>query len=721
MLVMEEQVIGVVERIVFGSDDTGFIVARWKEPKQEDFTTIVGKMPGLQPGESVTCKGIWKHHPSFGRQFEVQSFATEQPSDLVGIQRYLESGLIKGIGPVYAKRIVKEFGTDTLRIIEQEPEMLLEVEGMGRKRLDMIVQCWGEQAAIRDLIIFLRGHGIAPSLAQKIYKRYGDNSIEVIKENPYQLAKSIFGVGFKTADDVAQKIGIAKDAPVRVQAAIEHLLWELSNQGHSCYPKEKLLEFVQEALGIDMDQIISEMENLESEGRLVRYPLGPENKVYIWVKPLYLAEVGIARELKRIQLSESAIRKADGERALVWVEEQLKIKLAPEQKTAVLQALEEKAQIITGGPGTGKSTITHAILRILEKISGKIYLAAPTGRAAKRLSEITRRKAQTIHALLEVDFSAGGFKRNKENPLECELLIVDEASMIDTQLMYSLLRAIPNKSKIIFIGDVDQLPSVGPGNVLRDLIDSEKIPVTVLRRIFRQAQGSKIVTNAHRINRGIFPDLEAEQKSDFFFLPIEEPEAILEKVMSLVSKDIPEEFGFDPIRDVQVLAPMKKGPIGIENLNHHLQQKLNPGKPALVRMGRSFRPMDKVMQIRNNYTKFVYNGDVGTIEEINQEEQVLTVDFEGKIVDYSFSELNELVLAYACSIHKYQGSECPAIVIPIHTSHFKLLYRNLLYTGITRGKKLVVLVGTKKAVSIAVNTDEVNKRHTGLRELFCEC
>ncbi|MEX0962227.1 MAG: ATP-dependent RecD-like DNA helicase [Simkaniaceae bacterium] len=715
---MDDQISGIVERVVFSNQENGFTIARLKEPRKEDLTTIVGSMPELKAGEALTLQGIWKHHPQYGRQFDVKLCDFKAPTDQVGIQKYLESGLIKGIGPVFAARIVKLFGTETLNIIDKSPGRLNEVEGMGEKRIDLIKQCWQDQKAIRELIIFLRQHDVSPLFAQKIFRRYGEESLEIVKKDPYRLAKEINGVGFKTADKMAQLIGVLKDSPKRIEAFIEYLLWELTGDGHVCYPKTGIIKKGIELLQIEEQAILPSLDELEGQGRIVRYPINEED--LIWIKPLYLSEVGIGKELKRLLTVNSEIRTIDEEKALVWVQEKLNIQLASEQIKAVSVSLTQKIHILTGGPGTGKSTITNAIIKILEKITGKIVLAAPTGRAAKRMSEITGYKAQTIHSLLEFDFQAGGFKRNHDNPLSGALFLFDEASMIDTRLMHYLLRAIPDKARIIFIGDIDQLPSVGPGNVLKDLIATEKIPVTCLKKIFRQAQGSKIVTNAHRINQGVFPDVSRGKKDDFIFIPVDEPDDILQKIASLVSQDIPNHFELDPINDIQVLSPMKKGGIGIENLNHHLQELLNPNRASVQRMGITFREGDKVMQMRNNYNKLVFNGDVGRIIEIIQEDQFCTIDFDGQSIEYDFSELDELSLAYACSIHKYQGSECPCVVIPIHTCHYKMLNRNLLYTGITRGKKLVVLVGSKRALMISVQNDEVKKRFTGLKEIVCE-
>lgn len=705
-----EEIYGFIENILFTDEEKGFTIARLKEPRQTELTCIVGVMPSIQPGETIRCKGAWKHHPQYGRQFEVASFDLQIPCDLIGIQKYLESGMIKGIGPVYAERIVKQFGLKTLDVIDQSPKRLLEVEGLGEKRVDKIQSCWTQQRAIRDVMVFLRGHGVSPSYAQKIFKAYGDQSIEKVRTNPYSMAKDIFGIGFKTADAIAKGIGIPEYSPVRIDAGIEHVLWELSKDGHVCYPRAELVPAAATILESEPALIEGRIPFLVKEGRLI------EEEQKIWVKPLYLAELSIARELARLSQTPSPLRAIDLERALEWVQKQLSIELAPEQKCAVSQGVKEKTLVITGGPGTGKSTITKAILSITEKLTGKILLAAPTGRAAKRMSEITHKKAFTIHSLLEMDFQAGGFKRNRDNPLDCDLMIVDEASMIDTLLMHHLLKAIPGHARLILIGDIDQLPSVGPGSVLKDIIASERLPVTQLKQIFRQAAGSRIVTNAHLINRGEMPDVSTIPGSDFVFIGKQEPEQIVSTILELVKTRLPRTFRFHRFEDIQVLSPMKRGMIGTENLNQILQQQLNPSPTPLYRMGRAFHLGDKVMQIRNNYQKLVYNGDVGKIVDIDMIEQTLKVVFDGRPVLYEFLEIDELVLAYAVSIHKYQGSECPCIVIPIHTSHFKLLYRNVLYTGVTRGKKLVVLVGSKKALAIAVQNSDTQKRHTGLQE-----
>lgn len=704
-----EQIFGYIERITFYNPENGFTVARLKQPKKNDLTTIVGIIPGVKPGESVRLIGRWKNNPTHGLQFEVKECYIEAPNDVIGIQKYLESGMVRGIGPIYAERIVKKFKEKTLDVIDQTPELLLDVPGIGEKRIEKIKKCWQEQKSIREIMIFLQKYEVSPAFAQKIYKRFGENTIEQLQENPFSLCREIRGVGFKSADKIAEKLGFPKDATQRIDAGIEYLLIELSEEGHTCFPLNELCEKADEILGIDIKERI---DTLVQEERIVQ-----ENG-YVWIKGLWLCEKGIIRELYRLQRGACRLRAVDQQRAVAWVEEQLKIQLADQQREAVKRSLEEKIHIITGGPGTGKSTITKAILAITEKLSRRMILAAPTGRAAKRLSEITKREAFTIHSLLQYDFKERGFRRNRENPLHCDLIVIDEASMIDTSLMYHLLKAIPDHARVLLVGDIHQLPSVGPGNVLKDLIESEHVPVTRLTEIFRQAAGSRIITNAHMINQGVFPDLSIEKKGDFFFVKAEEPEEALAKILTLVSERLPKFYRFHPIEDIQVLAPMKKGVIGTENLNRTLQEVLNPQEDVLIQRGMRYGVADKVMQIRNNYNKEVYNGDIGKITKIDREEQELTVSFDGREVVYPFVDLEELVLAYATSVHKYQGSECPCVVIPVHTTHFKMLHRNLLYTAVTRGKRLVVLIGTGKAIAIAISNDDVNKRYTGLPSLL---
>ncbi len=711
---------GYIERITFQSPETGYTVAQLRPDGREQLVCIVGTMPALQPGETVRCSGEWKHHLVHGRQFEVSECRTEMPADVVGITKYLGSGLIKGIGPVYAKRIVEKFGTATLDIIDLAPEKLREIPGIGTTRLATIQACWGAQKTIRDVMVFLQQYGVSPAFANKIFKIYGNAAIETVKTNPYSLARDVLGIGFKTADSIAQRMGHLPDSPARIGAGIEYVLSSLSDDGHVCYPVQLFIPEAEKILEVAQPLIQDQLDILGREQRVVLAPLGFGETVqpFVWKTPLFLAEQGIAKELQRLRKGTCNLRTIDTTKAIAWVQKELKIDLAAKQIEAITKTLQDKVHIITGGPGTGKSTITNAILTITCKLTSQIVLAAPTGRAAKRMSEITGKKAQTIHSLLEFDFRAGAFKRNRNNPLQCDLIIIDEASMIDTVLMYHLLRAIPDHARAVFVGDINQLPSVGPGNVLKDLIASQRLSVTGLTDIYRQAAGSLIITNAHAINSGVFPNIDNIPTGDFFFIEKEEPEEVLSTIVELVTERLPAKYGFDAFDGIQVLAPMRRGVIGIENLNVILQQKLVPKGTPLMRAGRSFLQGDKVMQIRNDYQKEVYNGDVGRISRIDVVNQEVIVLFDDRQVIYDFLDLDDLVLAYAVSIHKYQGSECPCIVIPVHTSHFKLLYRNLLYTGVTRGKKLVILVGTKKALSIAVRNDEVRRRYTSLRYLL---
>lgn len=712
---MNNEIFGYIDRITYQNPENGFTVAQLKELKKSDVTCIVGFMPTVRAGESIRCYGNWKSHLIYGQQFEVEKHQVEVPADINGIQKYLGSGLIKGVGHTYAKRIVEEFGVETLHIIDAHPERLKEVRGLGKKRIGQIISCWSEQKSIRQVMIFLQSHGVSPTYAQKIFKTYGNKSIEVVKENPYTLARDIFGIGFKTADGIAQKIGIAIDSPLRIEAGLEFVLSELSNNGHVCYPVQEFLKESGEILQATPELLLQSLELLKNSDRVEILKMVHEGTIgeFIWKKSLYVAESGISREIKRILRGNPHLREINSEKAIEWVQQSLKIELGQNQKVAVANSVTDKMCIITGGPGTGKSTITKAILSITEKLTPKILLAAPTGRAAKRMSEITGKKAATIHSLLEYSFS-GGFKKNRESPLDCELIIIDEASMIDTYLMYSLLRAIPSHARVIFVGDINQLPSVGPGNVLKDIITSRAVPVIMLHEIYRQAAGSDIIINAHKINQGVIPYPQNKSDSDFFFIEEQEPEEILKSIISLVGSRLPKKYGLHPFNDIQVLAPMRKGIIGTENINVVLQEALNPKNPPLFRNGKRFAIGDKVMQLKNNYDKEVFNGDIGRILDIDQAEQEMVVVIDDKEVIYEFNDLDELTLAYAISVHKFQGSECPCIVMPVHTTHFKLLHRNLIYTGVTRGKKLVVLIGTKRAMAIAVKNDEVKQRYTGL-------
>ncbi|MBS0623778.1 MAG: ATP-dependent RecD-like DNA helicase [Verrucomicrobia bacterium] len=703
-----EQIFGAIERITF-QDENGFTVARLKQPRKNELTTIVGSLPQLTPGESVRLHGTWKRHPSHGLQFEVTQCYFDEPKDLEGIEKYLASGRVRGIGPLFAKRIVARFKEKTLDIIEHQPQLLLEVEGIGEKRLESIQAYWIEHQAVRKIMMFLQKYHVSPSYAQKIYRRYGEETIARLQENPYALAHDIAGIGFKTADAIATAMGFPEASSQRLDAGILFVLQQLATEGHTCIPQQQLITKAHEILNAS---IADRIEIGIQEQRLIR------EEELIWLKKYWQHEQSIVRQFQRLLRTSSTLRAVNTTKALAWVEEKLHITLATQQKEAVAAALQEKALIVTGGPGTGKSTITKAILAISEKLTSKILLAAPTGRAAKRMSEITHKEAFTIHALLKFNFQEGRFKHGKDNPLTCDLIIVDEASMIDTPLFNNLLAAIPSHARLILVGDVYQLPSVGPGTVLKDCIESGMLPTVTLTEIYRQAAGSKIITNAHLVNQGSFPDLSFDAKSDFFFCKAEDPSAVLKKVIELVSQRLCKRF--NPIEHIQVLAPMKRGPIGIDQLNQHLQQALNPQAQGLDFHGQRFCIGDKVMQLRNNYDKEIYNGDIGRVSAVQPLTQELTVSFDGREVQFTPYELEDLTLAYATSVHKYQGSEAACVVIVVHPSHFMMLQRNLLYTAITRGKRLVVLVGTGKAIAIAVGKDDVEKRYTGLLKFLSQ-
>ncbi|MBT7462120.1 MAG: ATP-dependent RecD-like DNA helicase, partial [Waddliaceae bacterium] len=637
-----EQLYGYIEKIVYSNYENGFTVARLKEPRKYDLTCIVGTMPGIQPGETVSCSGNWKVDPVHGGQFQVKEYHTAAPSTVVGIEKYLASGLIRGIGPVYAKKIVKAFGADALDIIEDSPERLLGVPGIGPKRVDTIREHWNEQKAVRDVMVFLQSYGVSPIYAQKIYRKYGEDCIEKVNTNPYLLARDIRGIGFQTADTIAKNMDIPHDSAHRIEAGIEHVLSELSSNGHVCYPVDDFVVRAAEILGVDEQAIRFQIGLLEKEQRIVtgHMPYGGDNIAFIWLKGLHVAESGVSNHVTRIRYAPTMLRNIDITKAVEWVEGELSFDLASHQKDAVAQAMTSKVQIITGGPGTGKSTITKAILMIYQKLTDDILLAAPTGRAAKRLEEITGAKASTIHSLLEYDFSIMGFKKNHSNPLNCDLLIVDEASMIDTTLMYHLLKSVPDRARVIFVGDINQLPSIGPGNVLKDMILSMKIPTTTLTEIFRQAAGSHIVTNAHRINMGVLPELNTSHDSDFFFIEKFRPEDVLSTIVGLITKRLPKRYGLSPLNDIQVLTPMKRGIIGTENLNIALQKIMNPRGHGISRGGKDFLVGDKIMQIRNNYNKEVFNGDIGQIKDVDTAEQHVIVEFDGKDIEYTFAELD---------------------------------------------------------------------------------
>ena len=710
---------GQIERVTYFNEENGYVVARLKAEGHMDLVTIVGTVPGLNPGEVLKLKGEWQSHPKYGKQFKISSCETAIPATVAGMERYLASGMIKGIGPVMAKRLVTRFGTETLDVIEQDTERLKEVEGIGEKRVEMIRSAWQAQREIREVMIFLQGHGVSPAYAVKIFKQYGSEAVPVVRENPYRLAEDVFGIGFITADKIAEKLGIEKESLIRARAGVQFILNRLSDEGHVYFPFDRLVEEAEKTLEIDRGIILDALASAAADRRVVIEEMdafGGEGKAVYLIR-FHVSEQGIARRLQELLACPRQLPLVNQQDILTSVEKDLGFVLSEQQARAVHNSMERKVMVITGGPGTGKTTIIRAIVAIQNKMSRRVLLAAPTGRAAKRMSETTGHPAKTIHRLLEFSPKDGRFKRDEQNPLEADTFVIDETSMVDTTLMYYLLKAIPLAATIIFVGDVDQLPSVGAGSVLKDIIDSGAVSVVRLNEIFRQSKESMIIVNAHRVNSGLMPDENRKgKKADFHFIEITEPGEVLDKVVELCRERIPARFGYRSIEDIQVLAPMHRGTVGAFNLNTELQRQLNPAKEELIKGGRTFKKGDKVMQIRNNYDKDVYNGDIGRITKIDAEEQEVTVNFDGRFLGYDFSELDELVLAYATSVHKAQGSEYPAVVIPILTQHYLLLQRNLLYTGITRGKKLVVLVGTRKALAIAVHNNKTQLRYTLLKE-----
>jgi exodeoxyribonuclease V alpha subunit len=715
---------GQIERITFYNEDTDFTVARLKVSGRRDLVTAIGTMMAPTPGQVVRVTGQWTNHPEFGEQLKIVRYTTLVPATVAAIEKYLGSGLIKGIGPVMAKRLVGKFGKETLEVIEEDSDKLIEVEGIGRKRVEMIRKAWVEQKEIREVMVFLQGHGVSSGYAAKIFKQYGNQSIDVVKNNPYRLAMDIFGIGFVTADKIAVNLGFTKDSELRAEAGIIYVLSQLCDEGHVYFPAQSLIEKCCEILEVEAGVIDRGLDALTTQRKIMIESIEDsagaslDDNQAVYLTQFHVSEKGIAKNLQDLMIAPFSRRTINPEKAVEWVQKLLSISLAPQQVEAVKCALENKVMVITGGPGTGKTTIINAVLKILGRIGIDILLAAPTGRAAKRMTETTGREAKTIHRLLEFSPQKGGFQKNEEHPLKCDLLIIDEASMIDTVLMYHLLRAVPKHATLILVGDVNQLPSVGPGSVLKDIIASGAVPVVRLTEIFRQAKDSSIIVNAHLINHGVIPQIESSgaAQTDFYFIHKEEPEEALQVILEMMSGRIHRAFGFDPIDDVQVLTPMNRGLVGTQNLNTQLQTTLNPREDGITRGARSLRIGDKVMQIRNNYDKEVFNGDIGRILNINTTDQEVRIGFDDRSVVYDYSELDEVVLAYAVSVHKSQGSEYPCVVIPLLTQHYVLLQRNLIYTAITRGKKLVVLVGSKRALAIAVKNDKTQKRYTRLKE-----
>jgi exodeoxyribonuclease V alpha subunit len=711
---------GQIERITFYNEENGFSVAQLRVRGHRQLVTIVGHLMSPKPGEGLRLQGEWSLHPKYGEQFKFVEHETLFPATVAGMEKYLASGFIKGIGPVMAQRLVKHFGGETFEIIGSQIDRLAEVAGIGPKRLDIIRRAWEEQKQIREVMLFLQTHGISAAYAPKIFRQYGNQAVTVMQENPYQLATDIFGIGFLTADRMAAKLGFEKDNPVRLEAGLLYTLQNLSNDGHVFYPLGALLMKSREILEADQELIGQALSRLAFRQEImVEEPWdreAGEDERAVYLTGFYLAETHAAKRLKMLLQAQQNLPFVDPAKALEWVQQRLGLTLAPQQAEAVTMSLRNKVLIITGGPGTGKTTIINAILKIWGRLGVNMMMAAPTGRAAKRMSEVTGQEAKTIHRLLEYSQQKGGFQVSENRTLPCDLLIIDEASMVDILLLHHLLKAVPRGATLILVGDANQLPSVGPGNVFRDLLVSGAIPVIELTEIFRQAQESLIIVNAHRINRGEMPVWKAgpDKLADFYFIEQDEPQDVLKVILELVHERIPKRFGFDPVEEIQVLTPMHRGVVGSATLNQALQQELNPGGNGLDRGGRVYKVNDKVMQLKNNYDKEVFNGDIGRIVKIDPELQEMVIAFDNREVTYDFSELDEIVLAYAISVHKSQGSEYAAVVMPLVTQHYMLLQRNLIYTAVTRGKKLVILVGAKKALAMGIKNDKTRKRYTNL-------
>ena len=693
----QEVLAGLVERVTFHSADSGFCVLRIKARSHRDLVTVVGHAATISPGEWVTASGEWINDRTHGQQFKARFMRTSEPTSIDGIEKYLGSGMIRGIGPVYAKKMVKAFGEKVFDIIEAEPDRLRELTGIGVVRAKRITEAWADQKIVREIMVFLHSHGVGTARAVRIFKTYGADAVQVMTENPYRLARDIRGIGFKTADAIAMKLGIEKTAMIRVRAGISYALTEAMDKGHCGLPADELVPSTVVLLDVQKELVQTALDLELADRTVVADAVGETACVFL--SGLYRAEQVIAERLLRLANGVLPWPYIDPQKALPWIEARTGLTLAFSQAEAIRLALLSKVLVITGGPGVGKTTIVNSILRILAAKNVNLLLCAPTGRAAKRMTEATGFEAKTIYRLLETDPKGGGFKRNAANPLECDLLVVDETSMVDVMLMQALLKAVPDNSALLIVGDINQLPSVGPGQVLADIIASGAVPVVRLTEVFRQAARSKIITSAHKINHGMIPDLSRpEGASDFYFVPADDPETAVPRIIELVMSRIPQRFGLDAIRDIQVLCPMNRGGVGARSLNIELQAALNPaGERKIERFGWTFAPGDKVMQIENDYDKEVYNGDIGYVDNVDSDAGELVANFDGRSVMYGFGELDTLVPAYAVTIHKSQGSEYPAVVIPILTQHYAMLQRNLLYTAVTRGKRLVVLVGHKKA------------------------
>jgi exodeoxyribonuclease V alpha subunit len=715
-VIMTDQLSGTIERVTFHNPDNGFIVLRVEVRGQRGPVVVVGQTPRATPGEFVEATGKWVEDPEFGRQFKADTLRIVPPSTVEGIEKYLGSGLVKGIGPHYARKIVEVFGARTLDVIDESPAFLKEIKGIGARRIQQIRESWRQQRAVRDIMVFLQSHGLGTAHAFRIYKTYGDRALDIVKTNPYRLADDIWGIGFQTADELALKLGFERQALPRAQAALRYILQEASRDGHCAYPEEAVWQAAQKQTGVRLEILREASQALLEQKELFR-ATEQTAAPWLYLRPLYYAETGVAERLRGLCQGTHPLPALNLEAALGWIERKMKLTLAPSQREAIRQATTQKVLVITGGPGVGKTTLVRGILDVFLAKDLRAGLCAPTGRAAKRLTESTGRPAMTIHRLLE--FDQRGPQRDADHPLEIDLLIVDEVSMVDIVLMNQLLRALPASACVILVGDADQLPSVGPGRVLRDIIASKALPVVRLSEIFRQAQESGIVQAAYRVQAGQMPESAPPDKlGEFYFIEVDSPAVILDRIIAMIRERIPARFQLDPFQDIQVLTPMNRSELGVKNLNVQLQAVLNPPDaqdgPEVARFGWSFRLGDKVMQTSNNYQKEVFNGDIGRIQKIDVDTQELSVDYDGRIVVYEFDELDELTLAYALTIHKSQGSEYPAVILVLHTQHYLLLQRNLLYTALTRGRKLVVAIGSRKALALAVERHNPSERCTAL-------
>jgi exodeoxyribonuclease V alpha subunit len=712
---------GAVERLTFSDPETHYAVVRLKVKGARQPVTVVGPLAGVQEGEQLHLKGTYEVHPKWGEQFKVVWWYAVLPATVAGIEKYLASGLIKGIGPELAQRLVAHFGAETLNVIDNQPERLKEVPGFGPKRLEQMRLDWQGRKEMRDVVVGLQGLGIGLAHAGKIYQKYGAQALEVATTNPYQLALDIQGLGFFTADRLAGRLNLDPLAPARLAAGLLHALDAFASDGHVYVPEDELLDRTQELLQVDRKPLAKALEIQVREGR-VSLPELEHGLRGVYKRAAWVAETGVAQTLGRLATTPGAAPPLHLDDLISQVQARQRLELSEEQAQAVAAALKEKVLVITGGPGTGKTTIVSCILDLYLGLGARVQLMAPTGRAAKRLSETTGAPATTIHRALEFSPQTGGFKRGPAEPLKAEVVVVDETSMVDIYLMYHLLRAIPANARLILVGDAYQLPAVGPGNVLKDLMDSGVITVVRLTQIYRQARESLIVVNAHRINQGEFPILPSKLgRGDFAFIEADDPEELKRRLLDLVGREIPRQYGLDPMRDLQVITPMHRGPVGIQNLNHELQQRLNPESCVWQWGGRAFRRLDKVMQLRNNYYKEVFNGDIGQVSGFVPATGQLQVDFDGRLITYDPAEKDELTLAYAVTVHKAQGSEFPGVLIVLTTHHYMLLQRNLLYTALTRGRRLVVLLGSKRALGIAINNDRPVKRYTFLAPRLREC